>query len=300
MFYGQTLNKVAQAALVTESAPVIRKAGMPARQAPSKYIAQSQLFQAKIAQKQATGALKSAVSVSRDLQRSGKAAPGTEGATQLLLSRLQKGKAKSSAIPAILRLPESEQYSQLRPQALRAASRMPKLLAKKIALLKTLRKLSRKRLRLQIEASKRGEESASKLLAAQVADASAQVAALETSIIADAAARGLGSEADILSRAAELEAVLEEEAESSLDITDADLLEAGSENEDIILMEDIESGAYLEAAAAQATDAAPLFSEDDSSALIEGPSGAAALATPRNLLLLAAAAGIGYVLFLRN
>ena len=49
-----------------------------------------------------------------------------------------------------------------------------------------------------------------------------------------------------------------------------------------------------------ANDAAPLFSDDDSSALVAGPSGAAALATPKNLLLLAAAAGIGYVLFLRN
>jgi len=103
-----------------------------------------------------------------------------------------------------------------------------------------------------------------------------------------------------LSQAAELEAVLEEEAEASLGVTDAELLEAGTENEDTIIMEDIESGVYLEAAAAQATDAAPLFSEDDSSALVEGPSGVAALATPRNLLLLAAAAGIGYVLFFRN
>jgi len=300
MFYGRTLNNVAQAALVTEAAPVLRTAVMPAGPAPSQFIAPPQLFQAKVAQKQATGALKSAAAVSRDLQSSGKAAPGTEGATQLLLSRLQKGKVKSSAIPAILRRPEAEQYSQLRPKALQAASRIPKLLAKKIALLKTLKKLKRKRLRLQIEASKRGEESAAKLLAAQVADASAQVAALETSVIADAAVRGVSAEAEVLSQAAELEAVLEEEAEASLGVTDAELLEAGTENEDTIIMEDIESGVYLEAAAAQATDAAPLFSEDDSSALVEGPSGAAALATPRNLLLLAAAAGIGYVLFFRN
>lgn len=300
MFYGRTLNNVAQAALVTEAAPVLRKAVMPAGPAPSQFIASASLYQDKVAEKKASGALKSAVAVSRDLQSSGKLAPNTEGATQLLLSRLQKGKVKGSAIPAILRRPEAQEYSQLRPKALQAASKVPKPILKKIALLKKLLKLKRRRLRLQLAASQSGQESAAKLIAAQVADASAQAAALETSIVADAAIRGVDGATEVLSQAAELEANLEEAAEASLGISDADLLAAGSENEDMTMMEDIESGVYLEKAAQSASDAAPLFSDDDSSALVEGPMGLAALAKPRNLLMLAAAAGVGYVLFFRN
>jgi hypothetical protein len=304
MFHANQLNRVAQAALTPETGLVIRKSVMPTRNntTQSSFNTPRALYQGKIATKRASGALNSATSISRDLQREGKIAPNTEGATQLLLSRFKRGKAQSTAIPAILRLPEAQEYSQLRPQALQMASKVPPSLLKRIALLKKVRKLQVARLAYQQRAAAKGDQTLASVFAVQARDAAAQASSLETSIMAiSARSPEMGDAADYLARVAELEGKLEALAETALCPTDQDLMDAGAENSDMSIMEDAETSLYLEEAS-KGPDATAVFSDDDPSALLIAPeeTGLATMYTTKNLLILTAAAGLGYVLFLRN
>ncbi len=302
MFQANPLNRVAKAALTPEAGLVIRKAVMPTRHNTAQFTPSRSLYKQKIASKRASGALKSAAAISRDLQKAGKVAPNTEGATQLLLSRVKMGKIRGAAVPAILRLPEAQEYSQLRPQALQSASQLPPSILKKIALLKKVRKLQLMRSAYQQRAAAQGDQSSVNLFAAQARDAAAQASSLETAIMTDAVKYpGASQIADLLARVAELEAKLESGAEMALDTMDKDLMDAGAEDADMFIMDDEETGIYLEEAA-RGGDANALFSDDDSSALVSAPekTGLAALASPKNLIILTAAAGLGYVLFFRN
>jgi len=292
-------NLRAKAALMSTAAPVSQIKFRQVQAKPKAFQSKRALFAQKIARKKAKGSLKSALGISRDLQREGRVPANTEGATQLLLQKIRNRQVRGAAIPAILRRPDARQYSILRPKAIAASRRLPKGIQKQIAILKKMARLKRLKAFGKAQAVAAGQDNNASLIESQLADMQAQIAALQAQIVTNATITGVAEDADVAMEAAELEAVLETEAEVASAVSDEDLMAAAEENADMQIMDDIEMGEYFEEAASVADDAGAVIVVEEEVAP-KKDKGIATLATPRNLIVLAAAAGLGYVLFLRD
>lgn len=290
-------NLRAKAALTSTAAPVSQIKFRQVQAKPKAFQSKRALFAQKIATKKAKGALKSASDISRDLQREGRLPANTEGAAQLLLQKIRNRQVRGAAVPAILRRPDAQQYSILRPKAIAASRRLPKSIQGQIAILKKMARLKRLKAFGKSQAVAAGQDNNASLIEAQLADLQAQISALQAQIVTNATIAGVAQDADVAMEAAELEAVLETEAEVASAVSDEDLMAAAESNADMQIMDDIEMGEYFDEAALAANDTGAVIAIEEE----VGPKkGIAALATPRNLIVLAAAAGLGYVLFLRD